>query len=175
MPAERTPYDAVRAFIRPLQQSLSCISRAAFDIRGGYHPGPEHPLTLAGGEPVRLSGAARLSFSVEMRYRIVADPAVAAHRWRVLPSMYVYTIYGSGDRVLLAYHWHPQGRSPVTTPHLHLGPGSGAIDLLTGAHLPTSTVTLVDVVRMAVGELGVRPLRSDWDAILDRAELLFSQ
>ena len=109
MPGERTPHDAVRPFIRPLQQTLSCISRAALGIRGGYHPGPAHPLTLAGAEPVRLSGAIRLALSVEMRYRIVADPtAVAANRWRVLPSMYVYTIYGSGDRVLLAYHWHPQ-------------------------------------------------------------------
>lgn len=82
---------------------------------------------------------------------------------------------GSADRVLLAYHWHPQGRSPITTPHLHLGSGSGAIDLLTGAHLPTGTVTLVDIVRMAVGELGVRPLRGDWAAILDRAELVLKQ
>jgi hypothetical protein len=155
---------------------MSCITRAALAIRGGYHPGPEHPLTLADAEPVRLAGDARLALAVEMRYRIVEDTAaVVSSRWSVVSSMYVHTLYGPSGDMLLAYHWHPQGRSPIITPHLHLGSGSNANDLLAGAHLPTGNVTLIDVVRMTVRELGVRPLRRDWAAVLERAERMLGQ
>jgi hypothetical protein len=174
--AARTPYEAVRAFIRPLQQSLSCITRASLNIRGGYHSGPDHPLTLAGAEPVRLAGDARWALAIEMRYRIVEDaPAIVAARWSVVPSMYVFTLYGPTGDMLIAYHWHPQGRSPIVTPHLHVGSASNANDLLTGAHLPTGNVTLMDVVGLTVRELGVRSLRRDWAAVLDRAERVQSQ
>ena len=70
--------------------------------------------------------------------------------------------------MLLAYHWHPVGVSPVTTPHLHLSGAVAGVDL-TKAHLPTGHVTLQDVVRFVITEWGVRPRRDDWPAVLASA------
>jgi hypothetical protein len=33
-------------------------------------------------------------------------------------------------------------------------------------HVPTGEVSLVDVVRLAITELGVEPRREDWESIL---------
>ena len=38
------------------------------------------------------------------------------------------------------------------------------------AHIPTGVVPLGAVVRLATAELGVAPLRADWDDVLRRAE-----
>ena len=57
----------------------------------------------------------------------------------------------------------------MTAPHLHLGAGAevGRRDLAS-AHLPTGLITLEDLFRLAITDLGVRPLRRDWSEILDR-------
>ncbi len=68
----------------------------------------------------------------------------------------------------LAYHWHPVGVSPVTWPHLHVGGTVAGIDL-SRAHLPTGQVALPDVLRFAIVDLGVRPLRDDWPDLLKTA------
>ncbi|HUG16929.1 MAG TPA: hypothetical protein VMM78_18115 [Thermomicrobiales bacterium] len=34
------------------------------------------------------------------------------------------------------------------------------------AHIPTGQVFIDDVVRFAIADLGVEPLRSDWDSVL---------
>ena len=41
---------------------------------------------------------------------------------------------------------------------------------LSKAHLLAGPITLVALIRMAITELGVEPLRPDWRPILDRAE-----
>jgi hypothetical protein len=82
---------------------------------------------------------------------------------------YQYALYDADDREILAYHWHPEGSSHVTAPHLHLGAGAevGRRDLAS-ALPPTGQITLEDVLRFAITDLGVRPLRRDWSEILHR-------
>jgi hypothetical protein len=89
---------------------------------------------------------------------------------------YQYTLRDIDGREIIAYHWHPEGRSHVTTPHIHLGPGAemGRRDLAR-AHLPTGQVMLEDVLRFAITELGVRPLRRDWSEVLDRTRRVREQ
>jgi hypothetical protein len=66
---------------------------------------------------------------------------------------------------LSAYHWHPAGRSPIVLPHLHLG-GDVARPKFTTVHLPTGRIALEEVLRFAITELDVRPLRGDWATVL---------
>ena len=67
--------------------------------------------------------------------------------------------------MILAYHWHPVGVSPVTAPHLHLG--GQLMDVDVGkAHLPTGVVSLQAVLRLAIADLGVAPLRDEWREVL---------
>ena len=88
---------------------------------------------------------------------------------------YRYHVLDTHGREFLAYHWHPIGRSPVTTPHAHVSGSYGPIEIVLGvpvslsdAHLPTGPVALADVVRLLIAELGVAPRRPDWDAVLRR-------
>ncbi len=169
--AARTPVQAVQAFLDGLDHVRSCVTKAVFDIGGGYHPADRpHDLTLGQDGPVRLGGESRLALSVKMQYRIVEGSA-GPRRWAVNVVAYQHAILDRDGREIVAYHWHPGGR--VTFPHLHLGAGAAEGPLrpdLAGTHLPTGHVTLQDVLRMAVVELGVRPLRPDWDEVLHRSQ-----
>lgn len=81
---------------------------------------------------------------------------------------YEYGLH-EAERDVVTYHWHPVGLSPVRYPHLHIGGRTSPTDL-SKVHLVTGRVGLVEVVRMAITELGVEPLRRDWEDVLDRAE-----
>ena len=76
-------------------------------------------------------------------------------------------IYDAEQREVLLYHWHPRGNSPVATPHLHLEQGAqvGRTEIR-DAHLPTGDVSMEAILRVLIEEMGVRPLRPDWDAVL---------
>lgn len=86
-------------------------------------------------------------------------------RWIARTVGYAYEIQHADGRMLLAYHWHPVGLSPVTTPHFHLGGTLGGIDL-SKAHLPSGVVLLHDLLRFAIADLGVEPRRDDWREVL---------
>jgi len=91
--------------------------------------------------------------------------------WRVRIVAYQYALLDDASREYLAYHWHPDGSSHVTQPHLHLGPAAGvAVPELAAAHLPTGPVSLAAVARLAIEAFDVRPLRLDWAAVLGRPE-----
>jgi hypothetical protein len=75
---------------------------------------------------------------------------------------------------IVAYHWHPIGKSSVRHPHLHLSNQIRPIELgrnqtplpLADMHLATGVVPLAHLVRMLIEEFDVEPLRDDWDAVL---------
>lgn len=91
--------------------------------------------------------------------------------WVVQLTAYGYELLDDQDRELLAYQWHPQGRSAVTWPHVHLGPATG--DLwrpMSRAHLPAGRIAVQDVLRLAIRDFGVPPRRANWEAVLDRTK-----
>lgn len=146
-----------------LERAVSCITEAVL-IRGRGTTAPQRGLSLRlAGDPVRLRGPSRLALSVLLDVETEqGDQGVAGL------AGYADEISHADGRMVLAYHWHPVGLSHVTMPHLHLG---GRLDSLglSKAHLPTGVVSLPDVLRFAVVELGVEPLREDWRAVLSVA------
>ena len=81
---------------------------------------------------------------------------------------YLYAI-GYEGRELVSYHWHPSGNSPITRPHMHVGADVQVGDRWLGkVHLPTGAVGLEQVVALAIVELGVEPLRDDWERLIRR-------
>lgn len=84
-------------------------------------------------------------------------------------TSYAYLVLDREQRIVAAYHWHPVGLSPEVTPHIHVGCRTPVVDFAR-AHLPTGHLLLPTVLRAAIAELGVDPLRADWSAILERAE-----
>jgi hypothetical protein len=122
---------------------------------------------LLGANPAPLSGAGRVALFVRYRFVLAADAASRRH-WRVRIIGYFHTLREIDGPELFGYHWHPEGASHETAPHLHLGAAlrPGRTDILK-AHLPTSHVHLPDILRFAIRDLGVRPLRRDWRSVLD--------
>ena len=88
--------------------------------------------------------------------------------WDAAISGWMYQVDGADGRELFAYHWHPDGRSQETRPHLHI---SGRTDPaeLGDAHFPTGPITLADVARLLIQDFDVRPRRADWSRMLDAA------
>lgn len=119
----------------------------------GYHAADHpHRLLLAGGDTVRLHAEPRLTLHVTEEYQVSQDSA----GWRVNVLGYLYGIEYEG-RGLVAYHRHPHGASPITTPPLHVGADVKVGDRWLGKiHLPTGTVALEQVLALAIAELSAR-------------------
>lgn len=91
---------------------------------------------------------------------------------------YAYRLSDVADREILVLHGTPDATDPnaVTFPRLHSGPAilGGQTTIRPRdphkAHVPTGFVPLAAVVRLAIVDLGVVPLRADWDEMLRRAE-----
>jgi hypothetical protein len=92
---------------------------------------------------------------------------------------YAYELLDREDNEVLVYHWHPEGASGITYPHLHLSSQVSPIALAPihpnrvpatvdydELHIPTGRVLVEDLVRMLIERLDVRPLRRDWQAVL---------
>ena len=132
---------------------------------GGWREAQPVVVALGEGGAVELGGEGRLSLAASEQ--IVAHEGEAGWEARTIAYMYVV---GVDRNEFLAFHWHPAGPSPVRTPQLHVGVEVqvGAV-WLAKAHLPTGSVGLVDVLGLALGELGVRPLCDDWHRVLAEA------
>jgi hypothetical protein len=121
-----------------------------------------------GSGDTRLGRNGEYLLRVRHGYRF-ARAEVAQRGWLVVTTSYEYQLMDRAERMILTYHCHPSGRSPVTAPHLHVGCRVPLGDFAK-VHLPTGHVSLPAVIQMTINELGVEPLRPDWDAVLSRAE-----
>lgn len=83
---------------------------------------------------------------------------------------YQYALLDAAEREILAYHWHPSGRSSILDPHLHLGP-AGQIRQrdLASAHLPTGMISLPDIIQLAIESFGVVPRVESWREVVAEA------
>jgi hypothetical protein len=119
-------------------------------------------------EPIHLqaeAGDPALALYVEQQYQLV-EAAGGRGPWKVATRAYRYRIDRPGGQELLLWHWHPG--SAYHRPHLH-----GQADGLAGLHLPTGRVSVEAIIRLLVEELGARPRRADWRAVLDDTEEAF--
>lgn len=137
-------------------------------VSTGHRPDvPSHTLGFPGLGVEPLSGPPRLSLKVRFRYRVRPGDD-APNSWGVVVTGYEYELLDEDARWVLAYHWHPTGRSTMTAPHLHV---RQILPLdLRSVHLPTGVVSLPSFLRLAILELGIRPLRADWSDVLEAAE-----
>ena len=165
--AERTAPEAIEAYLAPRRRMVSVVTPVVLrQARRSQLPDDLVDVILGNGEPVRLRGRERINLGVRMRVRLnqLGPPRGP---WEAETAAYEYRMSDEDDREILVYHWHPDGQSHVTTPHLHLGPGTevGRAALLT-AHLPTGLVPIHAVLRLAIESLGTEPARRDWDPVL---------
>jgi hypothetical protein len=79
---------------------------------------------------------------------------------------YFYSLQNEAGQEIVAFHWQPSAEHP--DPHMHLGVGAqlGRKDIAR-AHIPTGRISLEEVLRFAITELGANPLREDWEGVLN--------
>lgn len=161
-PTTRTPAEAIEQYRGRTVRLLSCLT-SVHVVVGAYHAsGAPHQLELA--DTAKMRGGP-LSFDVAEQYEVRQD----ADGWRVAILGYLYAV-GYEGRELVSYHWHPRGNSRVTRPHMHVAADVRVGDRWLGkVHLPTGPIGLEQVVALAIVELGVEPLRDDWERLIDEA------
>ena len=164
----RSPREAFQRFTEPIQRTISCLTPSILLHTGAAVSDIPHFLRLS--EDPAVIGQDRLfALQFRLRYYVVRTEG-DREPWRVQTSEYSYTLsWGRepGERIF-AYHWHPDGRSPITFPHLHLYAGAQiGLQSLQNAHILTGQVPTEAVIRFLIEELGVVPLRPDWRQVLD--------
>lgn len=172
--AGKSPPQAVRAFLEPLQLALSCVTRAVVVASAFSVDDPIGVITVGRGERVALRSRDRFSLSAMVKYRIIAAGAERGP-WKVSTVAYYYAIHDRKGREILAYHWHPAETRGVQYPHLHLGAGSEAIQTLSSAHLPTGRIALEQVLHLLIGDFRVKPQRRDWERVLAETRTAFEK
>lgn len=140
-------------------------------------------LVLDAGDRFRY-GAAAVSLGRDRTYAlslrhffVTAAPAGARADWTIRTVGYSYGLLVGEGRELLAYQWHAVGRSLVVSPHLHLGAALLRPERARPfgrTHWPTGPVTLAEILRTAIADLGVEPLRDDWRERLAEADAVLS-
>lgn len=92
-------------------------------------------------------------------------------------TRYADTLLDHAGRGLLAFHWHPDGRSPIAFPHLHVSAamrgttpsGEAAVLPLDKVHVPTGHLSVADAIRRPSVEPGIGALAPGWQARRGRA------
>lgn len=157
---------------RAVQLAVSCVSNAVVEDGGQFYPTDSPRTIFLAEDPVPLRGTLRLALSVRQQYVPLQQPGSGEWKFRLTGYLYALDLEGRGE--LLAFHWHERGASPFQEPHLHLRQaGRMGIDALAAAHVPTGVVLLEDVLRLAIEELGVQPIRRDWSRVLDQTRASF--
>lgn len=119
---------------------------------------------------VPLAGRNRLVFSMRNVYRPERN---SPRQIRLRTVSYWYEFSEQDSSELISFHWHPHRPGQPSFPHLHMESRFGSVVVLKRNHVPSGRVSFESVVRFAIEELGVRPLRPDWDAVLAIGEQHF--
>jgi hypothetical protein len=152
---------AADAYLANLRRVLSCVTTTV--LVPLTRLGDPNRQVAAAQNPFPLRGTPRLTLLVSHGF------TVGRHHindtWTIAPTSYRFQLNEEAGSEILAYHWHPDARSPITTPHLHVASTHPRFDL-GKAHLPTGIVPLQAVIRCLITEFGVEPLRRDWERVL---------
>lgn len=167
----RTPAEAARAFLEPLQLALSCVAHAKITTSPGGlgQAACVHWWSINAGEGVSVSTGHQLR--AQMWFELVEEEG---HRgpWRATTHGYAYSVHDYEGRELLAAHWHPLSPSAHVEPHLHLPAKVLSAEgvFLAQEPLYTGRFTFEALIRFAVKNLGASPLCEDWNDRLTLAE-----
>jgi hypothetical protein len=135
-------------------------------------------LTWAEAEAVPVQGPKGDIYTLDLaiQYEIVHIPDDRARGpYKVSTRGYMHAVQTIDDTEIIAFHWHPDGKSDVTFPHVHVGTTqlnpAGVISKK--HHIPAPRMSVEGVLRFCIEQLEVEPLRPDWSSVLADSEDLF--
>lgn len=154
----RTPAEAVRNYVDPLQQAVSCLEGVAKILVTDrvQRVGDYGAWILNGPDGMNLRDFG--TFYAQQRFELVETSEEhqrfePRERFRVSTREYIYRVaLQTGQEI--HWHWHPKGNSPERRPHVHPS-------LNLKAHIPGPRAALEDVIEGCIA-LGARPSCADW-------------
>lgn len=156
----------------PLQRAVSCVSKAV--VRRGYSDPGDPELLSFDDRYVPLQGRHRLELSLLHTFHL-RQRADDPRYWTATSANYYYQVREQDGPEIIAFHWHPGRRGQPEFPHLHVASHVGSVHMAAKHHVPTGRVSLESVVRFLIEELHARPLRQDWQRVLDEGQQHFDR
>jgi|GEM_PF-1593396 len=181
-----TPGQAYERYAKALQAVVGCVTEARLTLNENraIELDKVYAIVLKSGDGVHLSSKyGGIQFDLGQRFRIVRDPEVAQGPYRATIVEYWYGFAIQDGPSLLGYHWTPETTavSQRTFPHLHIESGligetvHSRLRSFNKLHVPTERVSCESIVRFAIEELGVPPIKSSWRSVLERGGTRFGQ
>ena len=182
----RNPHGAIEAFLVPLRSSAACLTKTQWVCSPikGQPVGEVHTVALNRGEPVSLRGAdIRLQFEASIKFTVIkqdedkfGQPVGSSDRYKVSTRGYMYTVMTHEGEELIAYHWHPTGKSDATFPHEHIGTAAlnPNVPLKRKDHLRTGRISFESVI-FNLFQIGITPLNLNYPQILDMNQTAFDK
>jgi len=143
--------------------------------------GRVHTIAWSEAEPVRVRGPEDdiLTLDLSIQYEIVHLPHDKDRGpYKVSTRGYMHALQTIDGAEVIAFHWHPNGKGDgdtVRAPHTHIGSTqlnpAGVISKK--HHIPGRRMSVEEVLRYCITEIGVMPLRNDWEPVLADSEDLF--
>jgi hypothetical protein len=174
--SERLIREALRAEFDAFATALSCVSQARpITTKLTYvRTGTNYSITASSMTPLRLRSENGLCLRALQGVRPIADARNRFSHIEQQSYFFELSIDGNNPQELIAFHWdrEPPGSAGRGDPHLHVGPAilskgsSFSIDDFHKVHIPSSHIRFPFVIRFLIEELGVEPLRPNWDEIL---------
>lgn len=173
-----------------MQEALQCIVLGRFALQERsrtLHTGTAYPVSMNKMNSVSLKSPHRLNLIVGQRIEIYETSALGSReRYAVRVLSYHYGITRKDrnamvESELLHFHWDREVAAGSLYPpgHLHIGQGLLAQPTFMrpgdfqNAHIPTERISLESVVRFAITELDVEPLKANWRQTLGDSEAMF--
>lgn len=168
-------------YLAPFRTAVSCVSHGSLIMTTAQRPEVNEvfALTINRSEPIVFRRMPSITFRGGQFFRILRDDAIEDGVHRVQTVKYFYQFSTADGHEILNFQWTPEeGHLPgrKTFPHLHIGRGllGGRSAIFPATfhkkHVPTGHVSFTSIIRFAIEELGVPPLRDDWSAVLARSQ-----
>lgn len=160
-----TPESAFEDFAKPIRAATACLdANAHLNVKRVRERHILHSAADVGISMQRSGDRFQLDTLFHVRpIPMEKEPG----RWRVTTLQYIHEIIDQHGKRLAAWHWHPENkRSHATFAHLHVAAGAPFSSL----HYPTGRVTIEEVVRFAITELGIEPAHGNWEGPLQESE-----
>jgi hypothetical protein len=165
----KNPSEALAGFVGSARRALLCITERLPQHQGAP-PNETRALTIDGGAPFPVGGT-ELELTFTHHYRVVPTTPNGS-LWRVTTDAYLYDL-DDKQGTLCAYHWHPQAHGhPDPRPHLHMRMDDGGKRV---RRLPCGRITIEELVRMLIEELGAKPRDDHWSDTLDGTKAEFDE
>ncbi len=171
-------HQAIQDFLGDIQLIISCVTnRVCF-----YYINDQNRVIIqwsldenGDASHIRLTRKQGAPLFIDINQAL--EPPDKANGFHISTKQYLYSIFDAQIKELISFHFHPElTADPILYPHIHVyaddDPRFKQFNLHK-RHIPSGRVALEDIIDWLISELGVQPIREDWQSILNQTSERF--